>query len=603
MKVVAIIQARMRSTRLPGKVLKELCGRTVLAHDIQRVQAARLVDQVVVATSDLAADDPVAREAEKAGAAVFRGSEADVLSRYHGAAEEFQAGVIVRVTSDCPLFDPELLDAMLAVFLAALETETPYDYFSNTLNQRTYPVGLDAEIFTRQALETAHRDGRQPFEREHVTPYLYQNPQRFRLGGMHGEKDHSGYRWTLDTPEDLQLITRVYDALYREEDLFTTAEVLQLMRDRPELPPINIQVVAKPLAMENLGNLVIRADASAHIGSGHVMRCLALAQAWPAEAGKVILALPESGAFLQDRLKKEGFTVETVRAGTATRGDAEATVDLARRFEAGWLVVDGYPFDNAFLEKVIAGPARVLLLDDTGRQNPAPVDILLNQNVHASPELYPGADTTTRLLLGAKHAMLRREFLQADLQTPLPLQARRVLVTLGGGDPANHTGKVLAALAHADNRELSARVLVGAANPHREVLEKQAAALPQEVEILTAVSDMPAQYRWADLAVTAGGGTLWELAHLGVPALTMIVADNQEPASRLMDSLGAVHCLGWAERLQVEGLAAALASLARDADRRSAMSEAGRCLIDGRGAERVVGAMGLLATRSEGVSS
>jgi spore coat polysaccharide biosynthesis predicted glycosyltransferase SpsG len=244
-----------------------------------------------------------------------------------------------------------------------------------------------------------------------------------------------------------------------------------------------------------------------------------------------------------------------------------------------------------------------LLLDDTGRKRLAPVDILLNQNIHADPGLYLGADERTELMLGLKHTMLRREFLGKRPEPRVPSRARRLLVTLGGGDPNNFSGKVLQSLETISSAEIEARVLVGGANPHGQVLADQAAALSQRVEILSGVEDMLTQYIWADMVVTAGGGTLWELAYLGVPSVTMIVAPNQEPASNRLHQMGAVNCLGWAGELSVESLGQSLSDLMDDPDRRSFMVETGRRLIDGRGAERVVQAMALKQVRNEEVKS
>ncbi len=353
MKVVGIIQARMSSTRLPGKILKDLCGRSVLAHDVIRLRAARLVDEVVVATTDQAVDDAVAAEAERCGALVFRGSEQDVLSRYCLAARAAEADVVVRMTSDCPLFDPVLLDAMLEEFLSALRGAQPFDYYSNTLNTRTYPTGLDAEIFTRQALERAHTEATEPYQREHVTPYFYQNPQLFHLGGMSAAVDHSGHRWTLDTPDDWRLINAIYQAVYRPEGpLFTTDEVLDLFDRNPHWLDFNRHVSARPVDPGRLGTVVIRADASGAIGSGHVMRCLALAQAWPAEAGRVIFAMAEGAEAFGQRLRDEGLLVVELSAPTASRADARQTLDLVQQHQAGWLVVDGYGFDAAYTAEV-----------------------------------------------------------------------------------------------------------------------------------------------------------------------------------------------------------------------------------------------------------
>ena len=246
-KVVVIVQARMGSTRLPGKVMKLLCGIPVLEHDLRRIQAAQRVDEILVATTDKSHDQQVAELALRCGAKAFRGSEDNVLSRYYHAACQAQADIIVRITSDCPLIDPWLLDQMLERFLSAQASDKPYDYFSNTLKRRSYPTGLDTEIFTFDALKQAYKEADLAHQLEHVTPFFYQQPQRFRLGGIESEVDHGQYRWTLDTQEDLTLIDAIYRELYREGELFRTEQVLALMQRRPELPQLNAHIQPKPL--------------------------------------------------------------------------------------------------------------------------------------------------------------------------------------------------------------------------------------------------------------------------------------------------------------------------------------------------------------------
>lgn len=247
MKTVAIIQARMGSTRLPGKVMRPLCGKSVLEHVIDRVRASGAVDDILVATTDQPADDAIAMLAESLGATRFRGSEADVLSRYYFAALQGAADTVIRVTSDCPLFDGDLLRAMIEAFRRQRDGSNHVDYLSNTLN-RTYPRGLDAEIFTFASLERAHREATQAFEREHVTPYIYNHPELFSLQNFARDIDHSRYRWTLDTAEDWRLIEAIYTALYRPGRLFGTAEILELLARQPALVALNAHVAQKAAA-------------------------------------------------------------------------------------------------------------------------------------------------------------------------------------------------------------------------------------------------------------------------------------------------------------------------------------------------------------------
>lgn len=244
MKTVAIIQARMGSTRLPGKVLRVLGNATVLAHVVRRSRRAAAVDEVVIATSESPLDDAIVDAGLRLGASVFRGSEDDVLSRYYLAAQRAGARVVVRITSDCPLLDPDVLQAMVARFLAMHRGGTPVDYLSNTL-ARTFPRGLDVEVFTFAALERAHREAGDAAEREHVTPYIYRNPGIFRIEQHRNAVDHSRYRWTLDTEDDWRLLQRIFARLGGRGDGFTTREVLELLAQEPGLAAINSHVAQK----------------------------------------------------------------------------------------------------------------------------------------------------------------------------------------------------------------------------------------------------------------------------------------------------------------------------------------------------------------------
>ena len=248
MSTIAIIQARMSSTRLPGKVLKTLIDKSVLGHVVSRLQTSKTLDDVVVATTTHQIDDVIAAESRNFKAKVFRGSEEDVLSRYAAAAAEFGADVVIRITSDCPLIDPELIDQMLQKFLAL----PAVDYLSNTL-ERTYPRGLDVEIFSRKALSLACEKARQSFEREHVTPYIYQHTDLFRLASYVDDVDRSHFRWTLDTPRDWQCIEAIYRHLYQPGEIFTAADVYALLQRYPEIEKFNEQVQQKKLEGDHCG--------------------------------------------------------------------------------------------------------------------------------------------------------------------------------------------------------------------------------------------------------------------------------------------------------------------------------------------------------------
>jgi len=242
-RVVAIIQARMGSTRLWGKVLKDLCGDTVLARVVNRVRRATLLHEIVVATTTQSIDDAIVQECGRLTARVFRGSEQDVLDRYYQAAKDAQADVVVRITSDCPLIDAEVSDKTIGEFLSA-----HVDYASNVM-ERTYPRGLDTEVMSFLALESAWRDAHKPEQREHVTPFLYQNPGRFKLLSVNAEAVFSRYRWTLDVPEDLEFLRAVYGKQSDASHL-SWQDVLHILELEPELVLINQHVEQKTISWQ-----------------------------------------------------------------------------------------------------------------------------------------------------------------------------------------------------------------------------------------------------------------------------------------------------------------------------------------------------------------
>ena len=242
-RVVAIIQARMGSTRLPGKILKKVQGKTLLEIQLERLQQSTLIEQIIVATTTQAQDDVVVDVCKELAINFYRGSEEDVLSRYYEAAVAFDANVIVRLTSDCPLIDPVIVDEVIEIYARQQDT---IDYVSNTL-ERTYPRGLDVEVFSFEALEKAYEEAVLQRDREHVTAYFYSNPDVFKIDHVKGEQDYSHFRWTVDTPEDCELIELILNELYEDKQLFYMQDVIQLLTRYPEWNDINAHIEQKKL--------------------------------------------------------------------------------------------------------------------------------------------------------------------------------------------------------------------------------------------------------------------------------------------------------------------------------------------------------------------
>jgi len=239
MKTIAIIQARMGSTRLPGKVLQDLAGEPMLARVVNRTRRAQTIDETAIATTLLAQDDVLAQFSAARGWLCYRGSETDVLDRYYQAARQFGAEVIVRITSDCPLIDPSVIDQVVRAYHASPRV----DYASNVLPKRTFPRGLDTEVFGFEVLERLWHQDQNPATREHVTQYIYKHLDQFNTRGVTYAEDLSAWRWTVDTVEDLALVRKIYAHFGNDE--FTWQEVRAVLERHPDWQAINAHIQQK----------------------------------------------------------------------------------------------------------------------------------------------------------------------------------------------------------------------------------------------------------------------------------------------------------------------------------------------------------------------
>jgi spore coat polysaccharide biosynthesis protein SpsF len=240
-RVIIFIQARMGSTRLPGKVMKEVVDKPLISYEIERLKRVTRVQGLAVVTTTQPQDQVLVDLCRQEDVPVFRGSEEDVLKRFHEAAHFFSAEVIVRFSGDCPLIDPAVTDQAIESFLTS---DPPYDYLSNTL-LRTFPRGLDVEVFSIGSLDRVEREAHLPGEREHVTPYYYQHPHLFCLGSLTYPIDYSSYRWTVDTPEDFVLIEKILREIYPSKPEFTWLDVIEIFAKHPQWLEINAHVKQK----------------------------------------------------------------------------------------------------------------------------------------------------------------------------------------------------------------------------------------------------------------------------------------------------------------------------------------------------------------------
>ena len=247
MKIIAIVQARMGSTRLPGKVLMDVEGKPMLWHLIERLKYSKKIDEIVIAIPDTKENDILEKFAEENNVKYYRGSEDDVLSRYYEAAEKFKADVIVRVTSDCPLIDPKIVDKIIERYAGSKA-----DFTANFLEgkkgeviKKTFPKGLEAEIFAFLTLKKVKQEAKERYQQEHVDPYIFENPDIFSLSIVENKEDFSYMRWTVDDREDLQFVREIYKRIYPSKKMFYMEDVISLLKKFPELLDINKDVKHK----------------------------------------------------------------------------------------------------------------------------------------------------------------------------------------------------------------------------------------------------------------------------------------------------------------------------------------------------------------------
>jgi UDP-2,4-diacetamido-2,4,6-trideoxy-beta-L-altropyranose hydrolase len=337
--------------------------------------------------------------------------------------------------------------------------------------------------------------------------------------------------------------------------------------------------------------LLLRADAGLAMGTGHVMRCLALAQAWQDAGGRAVFAMATPPASLRDRLSEESIEVLEIPALAGSGDDADLTAVFARVHAATWIVVDGYHFGAHYQQSLKSEAVKVLFLDDYGHSAHYFADVVLNQNLCAEESAYKNRESYTRVLLGPQYCLLRREFGgYRNWNKEVSTVGARVLITMGGSDPENFTGRAISAINLLADRRLEATVVAGSNNAQFESLERMAKA-GKNITLYRNISNMAELMARSDMAISAAGTTCWELCLMGLPALLVDLAENQTPVARELNRRGCAIHLGNSHEVSAEKIAEQLKNLLLSKQSRDTMSQRCRGLIDGHGAQRVVAAL------------
>lgn len=337
--------------------------------------------------------------------------------------------------------------------------------------------------------------------------------------------------------------------------------------------------------------LIIRADASIEIGTGHIMRCIALAQGWQDRGGNALFVSHCESDALRERIRQEGFRFIFLDRTCPDSSDLENTLNIIEREKTGpanWVVLDGYHFTPDYQQAIREGGLRLLVIDDMNHLPVYHADILLNQNLHALDLKYR-CDSDTTLLLGSRYVLLRREFLKyRNFKRNIPDKAQKILVTLGGSDPENVTLRIIDALKNLGDSEIDVKVVIGPANPHTEILSKALTAAHFPNKLLVNPDDMPELMAWADMAISAGGSTCWESIFMGLPSLLIILADNQLGVIEQLSKVDLAINLGHYPELTLGRLSRLIKETIYGYETRSRLSQKSILLVDGLGLNRIL---------------
>ena len=580
-RIVAVIQARMGSTRLPGKVLRPIAGEPLLWHIVHRLKKSRLIEEIAVATSTNPLDDAIAEFGKAHGVRVIRGPEDDVLARFARAAELLDADIIVRVSSDAPFIDADFVDHLVTAMI-----EQGGDYVLLEDGAVTAHEGVDP--MTRRAVDKLMMDAAgDPVAREHVTGYFKLHPDFVKIAraGAYPRLARASGRLTVDTPDDLAFVEAVHARLEAKAGEASLGDLLMLLEREPSLRQINAHVRQKEIAPQG-GIALIRCDGGGGYGFGHVKRMIVLARALRDREGiGAVFAVNGSEEALAP-IRQAGFRATLLAGPQASWSGLAAHPDIC--------ILDcrDGPTREALAEFVRDVPLTAVIDDASERRLAA--DFAYYPPVPQAEGLdWQGSDCTVRIgwewaLLGLPLAATRpRSF------SPRPT----LLVTMGGSDPTGMTLRAARALAGLDPL-FRARFVIGPGFEKREKTAQTIVALKSNFETIEGADSLTTEYASADLALAAFGVTAYELAAFGVPALYLCATPAHALSASAFELAGMGVSLGLAEQASGDVVAKAVWALLGDAERRREMRSAGLMTVDGNASARIASDLaGALARR------
>ncbi len=570
--IAAVVQARMRSTRLPGKVLKPIVGQPLLWHILHRLRKSELIQTICVATTSDPADDVLADYAKAQGAVVVRGPEDDVLGRFALAAHMIDPDVIVRVNADAPLVDAGFVD-----FLIREMMRTQSDFVM--LKPGLSAIHDGADPMSRWALDKlvvkAHDD---PVAREHVSAYfkIHQDFVKVAHIDLPQKWQFKGARLSVDTPADVTFIEAVYERLHAQAGEATLTDLVALLNREPALLDLNAHVQQKA-AVASSGIVVMRCDGGSALGLGHVRRSLSIARALRDREGFGVRFAMKDNAIAMAPVHADGFPVDVMPSGAK---EIDWLLDLAGAHKPVATVLDVRTDLSATSVMRLRGADMIVATIDDASPRRLSADAAFYPPV---PQVFAldwrGAESEP--FVGWEWVVLGQ-----DVSAPLSSKAHRpqIIVSMGGSDPHGLTIPAVKALT-ALEANFDATVVLGPGADHQ--LDLDVARIAPRFHVVRSPNDLPRLMAKADLGLISFGVTAYELAALGVPAVYLCLTEDHAASALAFERAGMGVSLGVASKIDAARIGAEVEDLLSDRRRRRAMSAAGRMNLDGRGAQRI----------------
>lgn len=551
--IVAIIQARVGSHRLKGKVLMKIKGKTILEWVLSRVKRSKFIDYAVIATSEEKGNEKIAAIAKKNNVGCFIGSENNVLERMCLAAKKFNADVVIRVTADEPLIDPKVIDLCIKEHL-----REKADY-TTTTQKRTFPKGVDAEVLSFNCLKKTNELAKKDYDREHVTSFILSNQNMFKIKNVETKKLNRNYALTVDDIYDFRFVESIFNH-FRDKP-FYTREIIDFLDKR----------------------ITIRVDGSNKGGLGHIHRCLILAKELR-QKGYYIDFISQDIDNVPAMLKKEGFEVTTISSRSSEEKRAKELVRILKFKRPRILITDLIEINYDFSDEIREMGIKIICVDILGKIKFKP-DVVINRTI--VKERYKNYDFNSgiKYYLGPKYEVLSKNFEQANkARRKINRNVKNVLVTLGGSDPENLCPRVIKAL---DGLEINTSIVIGPAYKNIEQIKKTLNTIKnkKDFRLLYNVDDLVQFMLNSDITITAGGLTLLELAATGTPALVCCEVPHQVENANAIQKKGAVINLGLLP--DKDEIRKSFLELVNKPMKRKYMSWRGKMITDGKGIERV----------------